>query len=627
MRSIFVGFYFFVFCSLNSAFAQKERLEWIFGSSGVGLRFDPNDYSTTVTTDNFTPYTREGCTVVSNPVNGALMFYTDGIRVVDSQHSLMPNGSNLIGNVSSSQSGLVCVKPGNCSQFYVFHNDRVGHEYTGGNLFYSIIDLALPGNGSSGNPLGDVVDGEKNKFIDTNTSEGMAIVPDKDGSRFWLISPKINSDIIRIYVVDVNGIRLHNTFNSGYNLFMVRSVRYSDQHDKIAIVSSMQNDPTLIFNFDPKIGVLSSPFVVPGTPINPSSNTFTGFYDAEWSSDGTKLYFSRFQEWLVASGKLYQYDLNTPEQPILLIHTVSGSYLDHSSGLKRGPDDKIYHLYINPAYGDKRRIGVINNPNEKGVSCDYDPIGIDIGMDFPLVHKFPEFLNFTDLDFLENQNEELNFSFGSDTLLCAGETLLLNALNDGSDFLWSDGSTTQTISVNESGEYSVRIKNGCSIALDTIVVSFIEAPSVDLGGDRILCAHEVLILKVDNLANEIIQWSTGSNMKEIEVNASGEYFVRVSNQCGVAEDYINVMFVSFDKKSIPNVITPNGDTYNDFFIIDNNLRGARLKIVNRWGKSIYFSESYQNDWNAENVSPGTYYYTLGDICGNTTVKGFIQVIK
>jgi hypothetical protein len=84
-----------IICSLNIAFAQKEQLEWIFGSSGVGLRFDPNDYSTTVTMNNFTPYTREGCSVVSNPVNGALMFYTDGISAVDSQHRLMPNGAKL----------------------------------------------------------------------------------------------------------------------------------------------------------------------------------------------------------------------------------------------------------------------------------------------------------------------------------------------------------------------------------------------------------------------------------------------------------------------------------------------------------------------------------------------------
>ncbi|TND07960.1 MAG: PKD domain-containing protein [Bacteroidetes bacterium] len=62
----------------------------------------------------------------------------------------------------------------------------------------------------------------------------------------------------------------------------------------------------------------------------------------------------------------------------------------------------------------------------------------------------------------------------------------------------------------------------------------------------------------------------------------------------------------------PNVFTPNGDGVNDMltftyleYFPDNTLR-----IFNRWGNMIYEKSSYQNDWNAKDISDGTYYYLL-----------------
>ncbi|MCX6271701.1 MAG: hypothetical protein NTU44_10865, partial [Bacteroidetes bacterium] len=62
---------------------------------------------------------------------------------------------------------------------------------------------------------------------------------------------------------------------------------------------------------------------------------------------------------------------------------------------------------------------------------------------------------------------------GSDTtLIYQGQTILLNAGNPGCSFLWSDGSTDQTLSVDIAGIYWVSVTNdqGCS-QTDTIVVN------------------------------------------------------------------------------------------------------------------------------------------------------------
>ncbi|MCF8296622.1 MAG: gliding motility-associated C-terminal domain-containing protein, partial [Saprospiraceae bacterium] len=40
------------------------------------------------------------------------------------------------------------------------------------------------------------------------------------------------------------------------------------------------------------------------------------------------------------------------------------------------------------------------------------------------------------------------------------------------------------------------------------------------------------------------------------------------------------------------------------------LEEATLLIFNRWGKKVYESDKYDNDWDGDNHSDGTYYYVL-----------------
>lgn len=61
---------------------------------------------------------------------------------------------------------------------------------------------------------------------------------------------------------------------------------------------------------------------------------------------------------------------------------------------------------------------------------------------------------------------------------------------------------------------------------------------------------------------------------------------------------------------IPNVFTPNADNINDKFeikgieLVDN----CGLTVFNRWGKLVFESTSYKNDWDGEGSADGTYYF-------------------
>ena len=83
-----------------------------------------------------------------------------------------------------------------------------------------------------------------------------------------------------------------------------------------------------------------------------------------------------------------------------------------------------------------------------------------------------------------------------------------------------------------------------------------------------------------------------------------------------------------EQLEIPNIITPNGDALNDVFQIKNSDMGQfSLNISNRWGNTVFFSDTYLNNWSGENLPDGTYFYTIWDTDSEQTFTGFVQVIR
>src|SRR5690606_24228892 len=99
----------------------------------------------------------EGCATIADS-SGNLLFYTDGIDVYNANHTLMPNGTGLNGNPSSSQSAIIVPKPASENLFYIFTVDAEGGP---NGLSYTLIDMNLEGG------LGDVVLGNKNIQLHT----------------------------------------------------------------------------------------------------------------------------------------------------------------------------------------------------------------------------------------------------------------------------------------------------------------------------------------------------------------------------------------------------------------------------------------------------------------------------
>jgi gliding motility-associated-like protein len=81
----------------------------------------------------------------------------------------------------------------------------------------------------------------------------------------------------------------------------------------------------------------------------------------------------------------------------------------------------------------------------------------------------------------------------------------------------------------------------------------------------------------------------------------------------------------------PNVFTPNGDGFNDFFVIKNieKISQNRLIVINANGLKVYEANNYQNNWDADNIPNGSYFYVLESKIDGTsqTFYGTIQIIR
>lgn len=136
----------------------------------------------------------------------------------------------------------------------------------------------------------------------------------------------------------------------------------------------------------------------------------------------------------------------------------------------------------------------------------------------------------------------ITVDLGNDTVICAGQSLVLDAGNAGSDHAWSTGAQSQSIQVSTSGTYSVTVSNAACSASDLIGVTVNDAPTDPLQ-DVTACIGQALVLDAAN-PGSTYAWSTGSQASSITVMAAGDYSVTVTNATGCSGTFdAQVQFV------------------------------------------------------------------------------------
>lgn len=147
-------------------------------------------------------------------------------------------------------------------------------------------------------------------------------------------------------------------------------------------------------------------------------------------------------------------------------------------------------------------------------------------------------------------------SAAGNTQLCVGQSVDLTASANGSNFIWSNGATTNTITVNEPGLYTAIAydANGCAANSNAITVSVnsdVQAPTISVAGALDFCEGQSVQLTASEGVSYL--WSNGEETQTINATLPGEYTVSVEGGCGFATS-TETSVVVYDAPAAPTAV-------------------------------------------------------------------------
>jgi hypothetical protein len=211
-------------------------------------------------------------------------------------------------------------------------------------------------------------------------------------------------------------------------------------------------------------------------------------------------------------------------------------------------------------------------------------------------------------------------NLGNDTIICAGDSLAIDAQNIGFNYNWNTTETTQTIKVKTAGVYEVEVTGsgvGCSDK-GSIEVFLQALPLVALADDISLCEGENLTLDAENLGLDYL-WSTSETSQQIKVNTTSNYHVQVTDVLGCSNTdtvLVTVNDLPQITLSTPSTIcSQHGTVEVDIFPLGGLLTGNGLN-----GQSF---NPLSNEVSIDKKNWITYQYTDNNTC---TSKDSVSII-
>ena len=140
-----------------------------------------------------------------------------------------------------------------------------------------------------------------------------------------------------------------------------------------------------------------------------------------------------------------------------------------------------------------------------------------------------------------------------ENVICPGETVTINAPDAFDSYIWSNGETGSSITVEQPGTYSVALfdTEGCASTSNSIGISFVAQvpPTIDIDGELVLCEGQTL-----NLTSSVgadYTWSNNEETQSIEVSTAGIYSVGTTNICSDELLYSEAVEVVVNSAPVP----------------------------------------------------------------------------
>ena len=207
---------------------------------------------------------------------------------------------------------------------------------------------------------------------------------------------------------------------------------------------------------------------------------------------------------------------------------------------------------------------------------------------------------------------------------CQDDEVTLTAGANVSDYNWSNGSTSNQITIQEDGKYSVELTtvNGCKATQNFQVVS-IEAPVIK---DVITSQNNIEVQMANSgdfsYSIDNINFTDSPVFENVE---GGQYSIQVKENKGCGFDTQTILHLI-----VPDFFSPNGDGINDRLEINDIELSDNFSfhLFDRYGKLIFSASNKSFAWNGKfqgkDLPSSDYWYKLNIdnqlFSGNITLK-------
>jgi gliding motility-associated-like protein len=229
-------------------------------------------------------------------------------------------------------------------------------------------------------------------------------------------------------------------------------------------------------------------------------------------------------------------------------------------------------------------------------------------------------------------NQNVTPTFTPITPICSGIVSPVLPLTSNNSIVgtWNPATVSNTI----SGIYTFTPNAGqCALTMTLSIIVNPSPTSITLKTTDVINERPDGIIEITGVTSGLGPFKYSINNNSFTSNTiysnliPGDYTIMVqdSNGCVFSKvTKINSICL------IPNVITPNNDTFNDTFNL-NGCEVLKLQIFNRYGVEVNKFDNYSDQWNGtnrkgESLPDGTYFY-VAEIKDGTSKSGWVFVTK
>lgn len=495
---------------------QGETNNWYFGEN-AGIRFNTDGSIESLTDGAMNSI--EGCASISDN-SGGLLFYTDGETIFNRNHEIMVNGLDIGGSTSSTQSAIIVPLPDSETIYYIFTVDATFLSIRGNGLNYTIVDMSLDnGNGA--------VTSKNINLLPDCAEKLTSVVRSCTDNSIWVLAfatetgqkqvTKPNFDTFHAFLLDSSGVStssITSTFNSISTVDDQGYIKFSADGNKLA--SANYYSGLHIFDFDRSLGEVNNHQEI---TIN-ATNTIA--YGIEFSLSGRYLYATTYNRvyplWQERSD-LLQYDLEAADISASQI-IIDDNRVLFRGALQMGINGKIYRAVSDDYFTGLPYLGVINEPENPGLSSDYVHEGLILNGGISK-QGLPQFVTsfFNTIELAENESSNLS--------ICEGEELLIEAqLIPGATYSWEKDGNSFT---NSSNRHIVPISTFEDAGVYTVTILRPNALECPVTGETTLAVSSKPIMNPQSLnvcdldTENSIDGITTINLNQLQVDTSLSY--------------------------------------------------------------------------------------------------------